>query len=132
MIGREVNGVVQIAYGHHRLAAAKDVLGPDHKQPIHVKPLSDDDMLIIMADENSDDWANTLQHKRLVVSQARARLEDALDEFGTYVDFLSEFKHIPAIMRAVPDEASFEQFMEKDALVGTRTVAAYLGWGDKR
>ena len=132
MIGREVDGVVQIAYGHHRLAAAKDVLGPDHKQPIHVKPLSDDDMLIIMADENSDDWANTLQHKRLVVSQARARLEDALDEFGSYVDFLSEFKHIPAIMRAIPDEASFEQFMEKDSLVGIRTVAAYLGWGKGR
>ena len=88
-------------------------------------------MLIIMADENSDDWANTLPAQApLWSADSKARLEDALDEFGQWVDFLCRFKHIPANVRAIPDEASFEQFMEKDALVGYRTVAfCWLGQG---
>ena len=45
-------GEFQLAYGHHRMTAATQVLGVDHIVDIPVKDLSDDDMLRIQGEEN--------------------------------------------------------------------------------
>jgi len=52
IICRKVNGTYQIAYGHHRLQAAKEVLGIDYVADIPVKDLSDENMLRILGNEN--------------------------------------------------------------------------------
>ena len=46
----------EIAYGHHRLEAAKQELGPDHEIDLIVRDLSDEMMLKIMANENMEEW----------------------------------------------------------------------------
>jgi hypothetical protein len=56
ILARKVNGKVQIAYGHHRLAALRKVKGTDDVIDIPVKDLDDATMLKIMANENMDEW----------------------------------------------------------------------------
>jgi len=50
---RSVNGHYELAYGHHRLAAAKEILGNNHTVDIPCRNFSDEKMLRIMANENS-------------------------------------------------------------------------------
>jgi len=56
ILARKVNGKVQIAYGHHRLAALRKAQGLDEIVDIPVKDLDDATMLKIMANENMDEW----------------------------------------------------------------------------
>ncbi len=52
------NGFYEIAYGHHRLFALKKVM-PKGTVDIPVRPLKDDEMLRIMANENAEDWGSS-------------------------------------------------------------------------
>lgn len=58
VIARQVNGEIQIAYGHHRLEALKHVakiLGIEEIE-VPIKPLTDALMIQIMANENDNEW----------------------------------------------------------------------------
>ncbi len=54
VIGRLADGEPQIAYGHHRLEAARQLYGDDFDFPLIVEDLDDDTMFKMMADENMD------------------------------------------------------------------------------
>jgi len=56
VIARQVGEKFQIAFGHHRVEAAKRVFGLEGKIPITVKPLSDDLMREMMVRENKTEW----------------------------------------------------------------------------
>jgi len=56
ILARKEDGQIQIAYGHHRLAALKQAMKPSDTVDIPVKPLDDATMLKIMANENMDEW----------------------------------------------------------------------------
>lgn len=56
ILGRKNNGKVEIAYGHHRLIALQKIFKEDDFVDIPIKPLSDANMLKIMANENMDEW----------------------------------------------------------------------------
>jgi ParB-like chromosome segregation protein Spo0J len=56
ILARKEDGQIQIAYGHHRLAALKQAMKPSDAVDIPVKPLDDATMLKIMANENMDEW----------------------------------------------------------------------------
>jgi len=56
ILARQVNGSIQIAYGHHRLEALRQILKPEDYIDIPVKELSDALMIKIMANENMDEW----------------------------------------------------------------------------
>lgn len=60
ILARQVNGHIQIAYGHHRLKALREVFTPDHLVEVPVKDLSDELMLKIMANENMDEWQSSV------------------------------------------------------------------------
>ncbi len=47
---------IEIAYGHHRLAALKEIYGPNHEIDIITKNHSDGVMLKMMAAENLQEW----------------------------------------------------------------------------
>jgi hypothetical protein len=139
MIGRKsADGEIEIAYGHHRLAAAKVVWKNDIDKtiPIHIQNLSDDDMLIIMADENSEDWANSVQHRRLSVTSARDRIEQAVMDSESFYQFGVVNKNSPQLIRSVDSAEKYSRIkgLESSELdqvgAGMRCVAAYLGWGD--
>jgi len=56
VVGREVNGRVQFAYGHHRLVALHEHYGEKSRQPVGViiQKLSDEQMLKLMIQENDE------------------------------------------------------------------------------
>jgi len=82
-----VEGGVEIAYGHHRIEAAKRVYGDDHEIGITIRELSDIEMLRVMGLENSEDWMNPVQHAHLIVKEARAFFDSWFDKFSTLRDF---------------------------------------------
>jgi hypothetical protein len=56
VVGRRKGNKVEIAYGHHRIEAARKVFKPDDTIPIIIKDLSDDDMLRMMIRENAEEY----------------------------------------------------------------------------
>lgn len=61
ILARKQNGNFQIAYGHHRLAAIREIMKPTDEVDIPIKELSDALMIKIMANENMDEWKTTPQ-----------------------------------------------------------------------
>jgi len=59
-LARQVNGKIQIAYGHHRLKALQEIYTPDYQIEVPVKDLSDELMLKIMANENMEEWQSSV------------------------------------------------------------------------
>ena len=56
VVCRRVDGKVEQAYGHHRMVAAREVLGEKARIEVPMKDLDDEAMLKIMARENSETW----------------------------------------------------------------------------
>ncbi len=56
ILAREINGQIQIAYGHHRLIALQEIMKNDDIVDIPIKKLPDSVMIQVMANENMDDW----------------------------------------------------------------------------
>lgn len=76
---REVDGEYQLLFGHHRVAAAKEVLGDDYIHNFIVRENVPDHVAIrMLADENADSWSMGPQHALLCVKQAKAYLDDIL------------------------------------------------------
>lgn len=75
ILARKKDGEIEIAYGHHRLIALKESLGPNHEIDIPVKPLADEDMLKIMANENETMFEHDPRVVIETVKQAKAFLE---------------------------------------------------------
>jgi len=109
ILARKEDGQIQIAYGHHRLAALKQAMKPSDTVDIPVKSLDDATMLKIMANENMDEWKTS---------------PGVIDETVRAVrDFLN--KHL--------DEAKKYGHPEKinDAWsVGRALISSFLGWKD--
>ena len=59
ILGREVDGGVEIAYGHHRTESLRRKYGDNHEVAVLVKPLTNDDMLRIMVQENQDAYGTS-------------------------------------------------------------------------
>jgi chemotaxis protein histidine kinase CheA len=76
-------GEFEIAYGHHRLVALRELYPPDHEIGLIVRDLDDADMIRIMAAENMQEWSTdatvVLETVRATVAAyAEGRIE--LDE----------------------------------------------------
>jgi len=56
VIGRRKGNKVEIAYGHHRIEAARRVYKPEDTIPIVIEDLSDADMLDMMIRENAEEY----------------------------------------------------------------------------
>ena len=55
---KRTDGGIEIAYGHHRLTALRDMYSPDTTFNWIVKDLDDADMIKIMAMENMEEWGH--------------------------------------------------------------------------
>jgi len=60
IIARQSGKDVEIAYGHHRLIALEEELGPDKEIILIIKELSNEDMIQIMARENLAEWGTSV------------------------------------------------------------------------
>lgn len=130
LIGRiNANGKVEIAYGHHRMVAVLEELGPDKEIDITIRDLSNADMLRILGQENREEWSSTvvsdIETIRAVV------LAYAADEIklkkGVMVKSAAKGKNIVRFKYA-------PSFVKGNKAGGTKypytnnMVAKFLGW----
>jgi len=84
ILARKNNGKVQIAYGHHRLAALLEIYKSTDEVDIPIKPLDDATMLKIMANENMDEWKTAPAVIDETVKVAKAFLEEHPEEYDAH------------------------------------------------
>ena len=77
LVGREVDGEIQIAYGHHRIEALRlaNGYGYDFEFELPVKNIDDATMIQIMANENMQEWGHSLVVTDETVKVAKEFLE---------------------------------------------------------
>jgi hypothetical protein len=80
VVARQNNGHPEIAYGHHRMSALREEYGPSHTIDLILRPLSDEDMIKIMARENMEEWGSNAQIemetvKAVVLAFAEGRIK---------------------------------------------------------
>lgn len=109
ILARKQNGGFQIAYGHHRLAAVREVFKPTDEVDIPVKELSDALMIKIMANENMDDWKATPQVIDETVRVTKRFLEE----------------HPEEVKKVTPTGAT-------PGIIGGVTICKFLGWNKTR
>jgi ParB-like nuclease family protein len=76
LVGRKKGDKVEIAYGHHRWNALRELYQGTHEIGINVRDFSDTDMLKIMARENMEEWGSSA----LVEMETVAAVLDAYRE----------------------------------------------------
>jgi len=106
VLARKRNGKFQIAYGHHRLAAIREVFKPTDEVDIPVKELTDALMIQIMAKENDDNWKTNPKITDETVKVAKIFLE----------------KH--------PEEA--EKYWSQKKIISIETISRFLNWPASR
>jgi len=72
LVGRVRGDKVEIPFGHNRLAALKEVYGPNYEIPITIEDRTDSDFIKMMELENAEEYGNdvssTIQSVRSVVT----------------------------------------------------------------
>jgi ParB-like chromosome segregation protein Spo0J len=116
---RKSDGRYQLAYGHHRLIAIKE-LGMDTID-VPVRPLDDATMLRIMANENMAEWSASPAVMTETVLAARDFIDDELSKCKTWDDFRSN-KSIGPIIASEPEYRSV-----KGKGAGQTTILSFLG-----
>jgi hypothetical protein len=104
---RKKDGEVELAYGHHRIEAMKEIFGPEHEIEIPVKDLSNEQMIRRMSRENDP-----------VFDCSPAAIDDATRAARDYLE-----SH-PRIAREVLTSAAPEV---KRVRVGAPMIAKFLG-----
>lgn len=129
LVGRKVDGKVQIAYGHHRLVALRELFPGDHTVDLIIRDLDDTAMLKIMARENMDEWGTNAEVEHETVRAAvEAYAEGRIELPPLSADTPT------ATLRYAP------HFRFGKDVSGARTerpynatnVAAFLGWGETK
>ncbi len=122
-------GVVQLAYGHHRLEALKQLVADgleDYEEiKINVRPetqLTNERMLKIFAQENKDDWGENPSNLCMTILQLQAHLMGLLAASKNKDEF---FKKVGDAGSLKMDDRSFTR--AKNNGVGASLIASFLG-----
>jgi hypothetical protein len=112
ILSRKNGKKFQIAYGHHRLAAIREVFKPTDEVDIPVKELDDATMLKIMANENMDEWKTTPAVIDETVKVTKQFLEEHPEE---------------AAKCGQPEKSN-----KNDGSMGLSIISRFLGWNESR
>ena len=123
LLARAVGDELQLAYGHHRLVALKQ-LGVEEID-IPVKDIDDATMLRIMANENMAEWKPAPGVVIETVKAAKDFIEAELAKYGTWEEFRAA-KNSSPILDAITTEPSFRSIKGQGA--GRYTIQSFLGW----
>lgn len=79
LVGRKVDGEIQIAYGHHRVEALRLATGYgyDFEFELPIKDIDDGTMIQIMANENMQEWSHSIGVVDETVKVAKEYLESS-------------------------------------------------------
>lgn len=80
LVAREINGRAEIAYGHHRWVALRELYDQGHEIALEIRDLDDARMIQIMARENMEEWGSSaaVEHetvRAVVKAYADGRIE---------------------------------------------------------
>lgn len=123
------DGIIQLAYGHHRLQALKKLVADgllDYEEiKLNIRPdtqLTNERMLKIFAQENKDDWGENPQNLCMTVLQLQAHLEGLVKASKDKDQFLKKVGDVGALK---VDDRSFTRM--KNHGVGASIIAQFLG-----
>ena len=127
LIGRRKDdGVVELAFGHHRWLAYKVKYGDDARMPVDIRKISDEDMLRFLLDENSSERTSSDRRKvaleairSVVLSYAEGKIE------------LEKPRRIDNSTRYAPSFRKNLSPYGDDYPYNTITIAKFLGWTKK-
>lgn len=85
----DAEGRYQLAYGHHRVEALKQLGVEDMDVP--VKDIDDDTMLKMMSIENKSDWGSSILVMLETVRQVRNTLADQVGECENFDEYSEKF-----------------------------------------
>ena len=130
LLARETKeGVIELAFGHHRIEALKMLVAEGYEQyktiKVNVRPyyqLTDERMLKIFAQENKSDWGENPQNLCMTVLQLQAYLEGLVKASKDKDAFLKKIGDAGALS---VDDRSFTRM--KNNGVGASTIAQFLG-----
>ncbi len=123
------DGHPEIAFGHHRVEAARREFGKKASIPLNIEPLDDAAMLKMMANENMTEYTAAAAVTQETVRQVVLAFGAGRIELGTVTA-----RRDPAELRYAP------HFVRGDGAAGATpsksynatTVAAFLGWGETK
>lgn len=122
-------GIIELAYGHHRLQALKQLVADGMIEydeiKLNVRPdtqLTNERMLKIFAQENKDDWGENPQNLCMTVLQLQAHLEGLVKASKDKDQFLKKVGDAGALK---VDDRSFTRM--KNHGVGASIIAQFLG-----
>lgn len=122
-------GVIQLAYGHHRLQALKKLVTDGVEEyteiKLNVRPdtqLTNERMLKIFAQENKDDWGENPQNLCMTVLQLQAYIEGLVNASKDKDQFVKKIGDAGALR---VDDRSFTRM--KNNGVGASIIAQFLG-----
>jgi len=121
ILARKVNDTFQIAYGHHRLQALKE-LGIKEVD-IPVKELDDSTMIRIMANENMSEWSSNTSVILETIQVAKEYLEEVI--------LNNDWNRVKEILDSIfIDNSQFENCKKNG--IGVQTLKKFLGanWTD--
>jgi ParB-like chromosome segregation protein Spo0J len=128
LVAREVKGHAEIAYGHHRLVALQEEMGPRAKVPLIIKDLDDGAMLQMMARENMDEWRTSAVVEQETV---RAVVEAYAAGKITLPEIPKDTKK--TVIRHAPSYVQGEENGDLQERPYTATaIAEFLGWADPK
>lgn len=131
ILAREINGEIQLAYGHHRDIALKE-LGIEEVD-IPVKDIDDATMIQIMANENLEQWDTNISVMNESVKVARNFLDCELAKYETWEDMKRGSFNIINLLDlkfTTQPERGFQILKSKG--VGQTTILKFLGKGWKQ
>jgi len=105
IVARNMDGKIQIAYGHHRLTALREALPWDTEVDIPIKDLPDSVMIQIMANENMEEYRT-----------GPAIIDETVRVAKKYLEEHPEESPLPL----------------RGAVAGREIVASFLNWPESR
>ncbi len=121
IVGRESNGGIEIAYGHHRLVALKEAYGTKTKVDLLVTKLDDAMMLKIMAHENQEDW-------KTMASVEQETVRAVVEAYGKEIIDLPQPSPKAGSVRHAPSFKIGVLGPTRGLPYTRETVAKFIGW----
>jgi len=131
LTGRRVNGKVEIAYGHARVAAARKARL--ESVPVYIAELNDDEMLRLMVDENATQGGNSpgavLNEVASVMQRLVAGLLEGHPNSAVGMSIKAAFENNRAIETAQGRLGKWHEG-SRNSPFGEESISRYLGQGN--
>lgn len=116
IVARPAGDMVEIAFGHHRMTALKELYSADVMVPIIVRDLSNEEMIRMMTRENMEEWGT-----------------DAWVELESVRSTIEAYGRDEIRLPSIPAKARKDLVRHVSQTSGTHaytraTVAEFLGW----